>query len=510
MSESLNAADQEILVKLADPRYFIERCLSIVDQSLQRVPYIFNPVQDEFYQERSGLDMIVKSRKQGFSALITAICLHSCLFVPHTRAVIISHEEGATIRLFERVKDYIKHCQLPIRTKKDSETALSFPDTESWFYVGTAGAKSFGRGDDITIAHFSEAAHYQDYSVITSVLEAFVKSGKTWAVQESTAKGAGTSFHQSWLRAISKESAWRPHFFGWWQDPLNTIAQAGPVELTDEEKRLKSEFSLDWGQLAWRRHKIASMDDPSLFPQEYPATWEQSALPVKWRGHIMDRGGSITVEPDPKGPFYVWRTPVNGARYLLVADVADGVLGGAYSVFDIYDMRTWEQLAQWRGHVDPVEFAHIMMRAGAFYGWALIAVENNYPGNASLSHISEAGYPNIWDEPGEAGDAPGWKTTMQSKAEFIADGRAALKDGSLKIHSPNTLNEMRTFVLENNKMQPQAGCFQDTVIVACKAANILKRMHLEPEVTRPKFHDVMGFKRRTGGNAGGQYNTKVV
>ena len=528
-------SDEEIARRLLDPRYFIERCFTIIDQSSREVPFFFNPLQIDFVPKITGQDIILKSRKMGFSAVITAILLHACLTRPYTRAVIISHEDDATKRMFRRVKHYLKslgEIGIQVKTEKDSENEVILPHTKSWLYIGTAGAKSFGRGDDITHGHLSESAHYDNREVITGVQEALIKGTKTFLFQESTAKGAGTKFHQSWLRAVNGESNWKAHFYGWHQDPLNRVKDAEPFILNDEERKLKGTLNLDWEQLAWRRKKLADMEDPSLYPQEYPATWqeaflasggmlfdwsaihknEETALKPKWKGNIIDAGGRIDIVPDAKGPLEIYITPNDRTKYLITADTALGVPGGANSVADVYDMRTWEQVAQWRGHAAEVPFGDVCARLGAFYGWSLIACENNYPGNAVLQRLSEIGYPNIWDEPGESGDQMGFNTSSKSKAQYIAAGREALKDGSLKINSKHTLNEMSTFVLlENGKVGPQDGCLQDTVITSCKAADILKRVHLDPELNRPKFRDIMGLRRRTSaGPSGGRYNTGVV
>ena len=524
--------DAEIAQKLLEPRYFIERSFSIVDQSSREVPFLLNPLQSDYHANRTEKDIILKPRKAGFSSFILAEFLHACMTRMNTRAVVLSHEEGATKRLFRRVKAYLDSARLKVRVSKESESEYQFPDTKSWFYIGTAGSKSFGRGDDITHGHLSESAHYDNRDVVTNIQEALIKGAPTRLIQESTAKGAGTKFHEAWLKAINGTSNWRPHFYGWHQDPMNRIPGCKPFLLTDEERGLRDALTLDWDQLAWRRDKIANMEDPSLFPQEYPATWEEAFLAAggmvfdwtaikrhdddrreaKWTGHILDKGGSIAIEPDKRGPLTVYLTPSPKARYLLVADSSQGIQGKDYSVADVYDIKTWEQVAQWRGYADPLAFSGICMRLGAYYGWALIAGENNYPGNAVLQAIAEAGYPNIWDEPEESGDELGWKTTEKSKSQFIADGRECLRDGSAKVNSVATLNEMRTFVLhDNGKMAAQQGCHDDTIITYSKATNLLKRLHIEPETRRESFREVMGFRKvGRGGAAGGVYNTGVV
>lgn len=188
--------------------------------------------------------------------------------------------------------------------------------------------------------------------------------------------------------------------------------------------------------------------------------------------------------------------------YLITCDAAEGVRDAAWSVADVWDMKSWEQVAQYRAHVAPDLFGKRSYDLGMFYNWALIAVENNYPGNAVINELISLKYPNIYVDP-ENRDAEtpwGWRTTEKSKSAFVSDGRKAVREMDLKLNSKVTINEMRTFcLLESGKMGPQPGCWQDTVIVSCKAASILKAMGFQPERVLEQMKDVkrkMGWLRR--------------
>lgn len=523
--------EQEVLFKLrTDAIYFIERCLFIVDQDGKKVPFFLNPVQKDFLRSKSKNDIVVKSRKHGLSSAILAYILHACLFRSNIKAVIISHEGEATERLLERLKYFISTCVFPIKVATDSVSEISFPETNSKIYVGTAGAKAFGRGDDIFIAHFSESAHYQHTEVITGVEEAIVRGANadTWIVHESTANGQGNHFHKTWLKANEPGSGIKPHFYGWDKDLLcrrKQLEGEGFVP-SDEERDLMEVYGLNKEQLLWRRWKIATMNDPSLYPQEYPLTAQESFLtsgrmvfdymaierqrqaahPIKWKGHLIDMGSEITVKPDDKGPLEIYRSPEERRKYLITVDAADGIPGGAYSVADVYDLVSWEQVAQWRGHQDPGTFRKTVMALGAFYNWSVVAVENNYPGNAVLLSMSEAGYPSLFSE---NESELGFKTTEKSKAIYISEGREAIKNGDIKLNSSHTLKELGTFVLDDrSKMIAQPGCFCDTVITSCKAADLLRKLHVEPETRKRSFRDV--YRRRNRSASGGAYGTRVV
>ena len=514
------------LSALLDPATFIESSLFIIDKDSKQVPFILNDLQRRYLASRSHRDIILKSRKMGFSTLIMALWLHECITKMHTKAVIVSHEKDSTQRLFDRFKFMLTHCAYPGLKYEITKSGAVFPDTESSIWIGTAGSRNFGRGDDVTNAHFSEPAFYDDLSVLTSVGEALVHDG--YMILESTANGAGTPYHDLWLHAQRGENAYKPHFFGWNEDASLTIPGSKPVELDAYEKKAKEAFNLSWDQLAWRRQKRKEMTDPSLSQQEYPITPEEAFLasgrmvfawdsikiqddeakktPVKWRGDLIDAGSTWRVDPREEGPLQIWKSQEDRQRYLLTVDCSQGIRGRDYSVADVWKMRTWEQVAQFRGHPDPDKFIDIVYGLGCMYGWGVVAVEDNYPGNSIIDGLTRKKYPNMWVDPSgdardeRAGGRPGFKTTEKTKNTFISDLRQALRDMDIRINSKYTIMELNSFIVtDSGKMEAAEGCHDDTVISAAIAAYILKRWTLEPETEMDSRRDHFTLREKLRG-----------
>src|SRR5208282_5324001 len=105
--------------------------LTITDKARNDVPFLFNPIQNAYYANRTKSDLILKARKEGISALISAIWLHACLVTRNTRAVIVSHTEESAKHLFSRVDFYLKHMpKIPpsvLSIGEESKTQVSFP-----------------------------------------------------------------------------------------------------------------------------------------------------------------------------------------------------------------------------------------------------------------------------------------------------------------------------------------------------------------------------------------------
>ena len=142
----------------------IENGLFIINKQSVKVPFKQNYIQNKIDEVKERLVrenkpawiITLKARQEGCSAKIEADWLADSITHDNLNCVVISHEKESTKRLLRRVHYYIETSKFPIPTEKQSEYEISFPETNSWFYVGTAGAKAFGRGDTIHRVHLSE------------------------------------------------------------------------------------------------------------------------------------------------------------------------------------------------------------------------------------------------------------------------------------------------------------------------------------------------------------------
>jgi hypothetical protein len=74
----------------------------IVDKSGKKVPFILNPVQRKFYNERTARDDILKARKEGMSSLVLGLFTVKFLFIPDIVCACVSHLDRDTKRLFDK------------------------------------------------------------------------------------------------------------------------------------------------------------------------------------------------------------------------------------------------------------------------------------------------------------------------------------------------------------------------------------------------------------------------
>lgn len=490
---------EKYLENLEDPKWYIETLFWIIDKARVRVPFLFNPAQAKYYKDRTHFDLILKSRKEGFSSLIEAIWLHACMNQKNVRAVVLSHDFESTKRHFDRVRYYLDNLgtreqKISVDLDTESQKELSFPKTGSSYWIGTAGSKTFGRGDDITHLHLSEASHYQNQEVITAVMEACVASA--WRVIETTANGIGEKFHDLWKVAEVKEneSVWAAHFFAWFDDPTNRYEGEMPAKLnyTQGELVMKSTYELDDRQVLWHRFKKKSMIDPSLMPQEYPSNpleaFLSSGRPVfdalklneksemiqgeepQYTGSLADDGAEIKLIPNLEGCLRIWKPPRKARRYLISSDIAEGIPGGDFSVAQVIDRSSWEQVAVMRGRYRPELWGQMLIDLGTFYNNAVLIPENNSIGISTIDAIRRDGYPHLlmakelFDEGKRV--QYGFPTNSKTRERLISSIMSSLAEDTAYINDPVTLAEMKTFILneKTGKKEAQSGCYDDCVI----------------------------------------------
>lgn len=493
--------DIERAIELAggDNRFFIESYFNIVNKDSKVVPFVFNTVQDDYWKNRLGSGIVLKARKMGFTSLEVADSTASIATKENQRCVLVSHEKESTKRILKKAHDYLDTCGLDTRHIKRTDTGLYNPILKSSLWIGTAGAKAFGRGDDITKYHLTEYAFWDNSDLITGIEEACVNNAH--GCIESTANGWGTEFHRIWQRAESggvsnaeadpyeldmdseerKKHFYRPHFYPWMSDPTYSIALEHPLEsLNAYEKELKDRYGTKDPQLAWRRRKIAGMSNPDKFPQEYPATPEEAFLvsgsmvfdsyalrsmresrrPLQWRGEIVERSARVSLDQNSQGRFRIYVPPRDGKAYIVSADIAIGTEGGNYSVADVWDVETWEQVAQFHGHIAPDDFGDTLMLMGAFYNWAFLAPEVNNHGLTTCIRIRDAEYPKLLTRDKDIGGTDlGWYTSpgeSGTRSELINNYGKAIRTFSCKLNSPLSIHEAMAFVrLKNGKLGAQ-------------------------------------------------------
>ena len=271
-----------------DFAYYAEHCLRIRTKSgsvqsfkLNRAQlYIHERIEKQRRETGRVRAVILKGRQQGCSTYTEGRFYWLASQREGMRAFILTHEQEATLNLFEMARRYHENCPKFIRpsTKVINVRELTFDRIDSGYKVGTAGTQGVGRSQTVQLFHGSEVAFWQhaaDHA--KGVLQAVPLEDGTEVILESTANGIGNYYHQQWQLAESGQSDFIAIFVPWfWQDEYRRPTP-GDFVRTDEEDSLADIYGLDDEQLEWRRKKIVELassggDGAAAFRQEYPCT----------------------------------------------------------------------------------------------------------------------------------------------------------------------------------------------------------------------------------------------
>ena len=302
---------------------------------------------------------------------------------------------------------------------------------------------------------------------------------------------------------MAGENEYTPIFIPWFVTSEYQRPVPDGFELTVEEEEYKKEYDLSDEQMYWRRLKIGEGGERK-FRQEYPACAEEAFL-VSGHNVFNQEKVAQLVATDPtaeraynplssdfvdtkEGELQIWDYPQWDDAYIVAADVAQGV-GQDYSCAIVLDTNR-RIVAMYRNNrIDPTEYGEMLFYLGRYYNNALLCVESNSIGVATLARLDQMRYVNLYyqtkvaDLSNEESTRVGFRTTQSSKPHIIGQLQNAIEEDDIWVPSKTIISEMRTYVSDDNgKLTALQGCHDDT-IMACAMALEVYRTHIDKLTT---------------------------
>lgn len=514
---------REVRKKLRDDfAFYAPRALKIRTKDGEIVPFRLNDgqkilletINKQMEAEGRVRIIILKARQLGLSTMVGGWLYHRVSHFPAQKAAVVTHHADSTKALFDLTRRFYDNTPEALKpsTKYSSRRELKFDKLDSGYMVATAGGDGIARGETLTLAHISELAFWPKSTAkdnLNGLLQAIPNTKGSAVFIESTANGVSGEFYEMWKGAVEGTNGFVPVFLPWFLDASYVEPVPEGFERTPDEERLADDHGLSDEQLMWRRRKVAQ-NGLDLFKQEYPSTPEEAFLttgrPVfnpEQLSRLYDKAprtaptlGLIgdTFQEDRRGELKQFIPHDPSETYYIGADVAMGVRGGDYSVAQVLDSEK-RQVAVWRGHVHPDYFANVLQSLGFLYNTAKIAVESNNHGILTCTRLGkDMAYPNFFTETvyDKLDDKDtvnlGFRTTTKTKPLIIDQLRASLRDNELLLHDRTTIQELMTYIVnDNGVMEAEQGCHDDCV-TSLAIANHIHEGVFTPVVSTDDFY----------------------
>lgn len=490
----------------SDFPFFSENTLKIRTKDGELKPFVLNRAQRRLWaliqRQKTTTGMvriiILKGRQMGLSTAVAGYFYQAVTQLQAQKASVVTHHADSTRALFDMTLRYHTHTPSQLRqpTSYSSRRELVFERLDSSYVVGTAGGSGVGRGETINHLHVSELAFWGAGAKETfnGLYQSVPHMPGSSVIIESTAQGMSGAFAEMWRGAVAGENGFEPIFLPWYIEPQYRDVVPPGWKRSFVEQELVDKHGLDDGQLAFRRRQVY-LGSVQAFQQEYPATVHEAFVSksrcvfnpdqlVEILKGLPPEIGKLAWMGDqwiqhPGGELLVWEGYDNSKSYYIGCDVALGLAHGDFSVAQVLD-GAGNQVARWRGHIEPDLFADVIDALGRSYGAARVVVELNGPGLLTAHRLHEdLNYPDLWVDKtvdritNKETTKLGFTTSLKSKGMIVNELRAAIRDEEVILNDRTTVLELQTFVVtESGKLEGDDKCFDDCVIALALATHI--------------------------------------
>lgn len=211
-------------------RFFANE-FTIIDKERNEVPFILNKAQEHFLHNLAPLNNVLKNRKQGISSVSLGIATKKFILGENERCASLSFVESSAQQQLARAKHFLdsyqrkNKVQIPLKYNNRNEWAYESTGKYRKYYtntlrVGSAQSSTFGRGDDITFLHITEAAFAKHLMELLSGIGEAVTTGSI-TILETTANGFD-EYKRHWDATQRGENTYANFFY----DPFWTYDKA--------------------------------------------------------------------------------------------------------------------------------------------------------------------------------------------------------------------------------------------------------------------------------------------
>jgi len=278
------------------------------------------------------------------------------------------------------------------------------------------------------------------------------------AIVLSTPNGVGNFFHKTWVEAEEGKNQFKTIRLPWYLHPERDQSWRDKQTELSGVKGAAQECDCDFSTSG---NQVVSVDVLEFYKQTHIKD------PVEKRGHNQD--------------LWIWDYPNYSKNYILSADCARGD-GGDYSAFHVIDVETMEQVAEYKGQLTTKDYGNLLVTTATDYNNALLIVENNNVGWATLQQIIDRNYQNTFYSTADLTVVDveksysnklnridkkmiaGFSTTTKNRPLIISNLELFCRQKQVVIKSNRLYEELNVFIWNGPKAEAMKGYNDDLVM----------------------------------------------
>lgn len=460
MAEQIKEVIKKEYIKCAqDPAYFMKKFCMIQHPIRGKIPFELYDFQEKSVREFKDhrFNIILKSRQLGISTLSAGYSLWMMTFHQDKNILVIATKQEVAKNLVTKVR--VMHANLPSwlkqRCVEDNKLNLRYMNG-SQIKAVSSGPEA-ARSEALSLLILDEAAFIDKIDEIWTASQQTLTTGGS-CIALSTPNGVGNWFHKTWIEAEEARGMFNPIKLHWSVHP-------------------------DRNQ-SWRDEQD-SLLGPSSAAQECDCDFLTSGTGVIDPIILEKMRKDLCIEPVEKrgidANMWVWEQPNYNKDYIVCADVGRGD-SADYSAFHVIELETLTQVAEYKGRINTKDFGNMLVSVATEYNDALLIVENNNIGWATIQQIIDRDYPNLFYTSKdlqyvdvqhqvtnkhyreEKKMVAGFSTTSKTRPLIISKLEEFFREESVVVRSNRLIDELLTFVYINNRAQAMNGYNDDLVM----------------------------------------------
>jgi hypothetical protein len=397
-------------------------------------------------------NIILKARQLGISTISAGYIVWFMMFHRDKNILVIATKFQTAANLVKKVKAITNNLPEWIKIAKisvDNRTAFELSNG-SQIKAGTTSGDA-GRSEALSLLVIDEAAHVDGLEELWTGLYPTLSTGGR-CIALSTPNGVGNWFHKTYVSAEAEDNDFHPINLPWDVHPDRNQEWFEKETKNMSRRQIAQELECNFN----------TSGDTVIHPDDMQWLFECQQDPIYRTG--WDRN------------FWIWEKHIEGASYLLVADVARGD-GQDSSVFHVIRLDNMSIVAEYQGKPSLDLYSQILFDAGKEYGDCLLVVENNGIGISVLEKLINLSYPNIYysikgthefveSYKGAYDDraVPGFTTSTKTRPLIVAKLEEFIRNKLITLHSTRLFHELKTFIWHNGKPQAMRSYHDDLVM----------------------------------------------